>query len=107
MLDWDRVGDAAGVLETVFLSLLNKKFVDDSDHLARIRMVQRTTAVARISSRIELEDVVGRNQPSQGFFSNCWPVNWGMAIGVTAEIIPRWVTALRPSTMPMGNPVNA
>ena len=77
MIDWNRVGDATGFLDTTFLSLLNKNFIDDPNHLTGIRMVKRTTAVAWVGGRVELENLVGRDQPGESFFLQLLPGQLG------------------------------
>lgn len=102
MFNQDRVGDTAGFLNHGFFAFLDENFVQYADHLAAVGMIDRAAAVARIGCGVELKDIIGRDQPSEGFFSRLCPDSCGITLGVIAEMMPRWVTACRPSTMPMG-----
>ena len=57
-LDWYGVCDAARVTKGVFLGTSNEDHVDDADYFAGISVVDRTPAVTRICSCVQLVDVV-------------------------------------------------
>lgn len=102
MFDRNRVGDSTRLLDDGFIALLNNHFIDNADHLTCFGVVKRATAVTRISGGVKLEYVVRAMSRDRILFSKNWPESCGITIGVIAEIIPRWVTAFIPSTMPVG-----
>ncbi len=68
MLDRNGVGDTTWFLNDSFFALLNKHFIDNSNHLTGFGMVQRTATVSWVSGGVKLKNVIGGEEPSQNLF---------------------------------------
>ena len=62
MNNWNCVGDSTRLLKHGLLGFLNEDFVDDTYDLPAFGVIQRATAVSRVSGGVELENIIRRRE---------------------------------------------
>lgn len=62
-IDRYRVRNSAWLLDDRFLGFLDEYFIDNTDDLSTLGIIERATTVTWVGGSVELKDVISRGKP--------------------------------------------